>query len=634
MLTMWRLRWNSSQRQASGLARVLATFVFCQLAFSLSQIGRADQPKEDDTKEVSFARVTSDLKTLASDEMSGRLPGTPEIEKAAEYIIEQYKAAGLKPAVDGESFRQTFDVGRTQELVKDKSKLVLVGPQGKKIELKIDQQFIPQVANESYDLNADLVFVGYGIKAEELNYDEYRNLDVDGKIVVLIRQEPQQTDANSVFDGTDISKFAFLNAKVAAARAAGAAAIIMVNDNQTAPAADRDELSPSELFGRTVSRMPFAHIKRSTLDELLKVTPLVKGSGDKLSSLADIEKSIDGSLEPVSQAIAGWKAEFKSEFERKASLTSNIIGVLEGEGPFANETIVIGGHYDHLGLGAYGSRAPDRKEVHNGADDNATGTVCVIELARRFAKADKKPARRLVFICFSAEEMGLIGAQHYVANPLFPLENTVAMFNYDMIGSMSDKKLTAYSWNSAVEFGELLDKANEEIKIDLQKPPGGFGASDHAAFQSRQIPVIFFHTGLTPTYHTPDDDFETINLEGMFDTINLSERFIKSVLAMPERPKLAEGAGATRRPPRVSIGAMLSSVEGGEGAQVDEVADDSLAAKAGLKVGDVIVEVAGEKITTRRDVTRLLGANVNKKVKIKFKRGSETQEIEIELKVD
>ena len=170
----------------------------------------------------------------------------------------------------------------------------------------------------------------------------------------------------------------------------------------------------------------------------------------------------------------GWSADFKSAFSIKKTKTNNIIGIIEGEGPNANETIVIGAHYDHLGMGEYGSRAPGRREIHNGADDNATGTAAVIELARRFNKRDKKPGRRLVFVCFTAEEMGLLGAIHYCENPLFPLETTAAMINFDMIGWLRDNKLTLYNWNSSAQLDPVFDSANADFGFDLNKPPRAF----------------------------------------------------------------------------------------------------------------------------------------------------------------
>ena len=612
----------------------LVRLALLAIVVSFSSRGLADEPyqgtDQGTSREQALQRVTADIKFLASDEMAGRLPGTPEMQQCVDYILADFKKIGLKPAMPDGTYLQTFDVGAnlggSRELNKATCKLTLTGPSNEPFELTLDEQFKPQFNARSVDLNADLVFVGYGIKADEHNYDEYRNVDVKGKIVVLIRVEPQQTNPDSVFDGKENSSHARIQTKVAAARDAGAAGIIIVNDRETAPDSDHDELSPYDMFGNAVLRMPFAHIKRATVDQLLKKLPIAVSDGKKLGSLVEIENYIDERLEPVSSDIVGWKANMTFEFTQKEVMTSNLIGVIEGEGPFADETIVIGGHYDHLGRGAYGSRAPGRNEIHNGADDNATGTAGVMELARRFMKRDKKPARRLVFICFTAEEMGLIGAQYYVQNPVFPLDKTVAMVNFDMIGWLREDKVTIFDWNSSDAFAGALDRANQGINLNLQKPASGFAGSDHLPFRQRGIPVMFLHTGLTGTYHTPEDDFETINCDGALKVTEFTEKLLDELANLPEAPKLAT---ATSGPPRFRLGVMLSDSDGT--VVVDSVMQDSAAEKIGLQAGDVILEFAGEKVTARREVNRLLSSNAKKTVKLKIRRGSTEQEMEVKL---
>jgi hypothetical protein len=499
----------------------------------------------------------------------------------------------------------------------------LRGPEGFEINLKFSEQFIPQAGRNGFDVEADLVFVGYGIGALDLNFDEYRNVDVKDKIVVVIRREPQQENPDSVFDGKEVSSHSWLNNKIGKARAAGAIGVILVNDGVNAPTDEKDQLEPPNGFASATGRMPFIQMKRRVLEHVLRISPLVKHDGTKLENIADIEKLIDETLEPVSQPISGWKASISTAVKRQAVTTSNIIGVIEGEGPLAEETIVIGGHYDHLGLGAFGSRAPERREIHNGADDNATGTAAVMELARRFGQRDKKPARRLVFICFSAEEMGLLGANHYVTEPIFPLDKTVAMVNFDMIGWLRDDNLSVFNATSAPEFDDLLDKANEGFDLKLDKA-GGFAGSDHLSFYQKNIPVMFFHTGLTSTYHTPDDDFETIDCGGALKVIDYSERVIDALAAMPTRPTFA--ASPTGRN-RAVLGVRLDD-ENEKGIGITDVSENSVAEKAGLKIGDVITHIDGEKVSRRRDVNLKLRGKTGKSVKIKFLRGEEEMEIE------
>lgn len=629
MLTTSR---GSLIRKYTRFSSFLLVAVSCFATGLIAETNRPDDPDKGTSREVALARVTADIKYLASDELGGRLPGTPEMDKCVEYIVSEFKRVGIKPGMPDGSYLQTLDVsenlGSSRTLNREGCSLTLVAPGGDEVQLGLDDQFKPQICRENIALDTGLVFVGYGIRSTEHNYDEYRDLDVKGKVVVMIRVEPQQTRGDSVFNGAENSIHAMMQTKVAAARRAGAAGILMVNDSVSAPDAQRDELAAYDLFGRVTSQIPFAHIKRSAFEALLAKHPLLHPDGTKLETLAQVEKIIDDSLSPISQEMKDCRVKFSANFDQKQVLTSNIIGVIEGEGPHADETIVIGGHYDHLGLGAFGSRTPDRKEVHNGADDNATGTAGVMELARRFAKSDKKPARRLVFICFTAEEMGLIGAQHYVQNPVYPLEKTVAMINYDMIGWLRENKLTCYSWFTGDSFGAALDRVNEKHKLELVKPEQGFAGSDHLPFMQRGVPVMFLHTGITDTYHTPEDDFETINCEGALKVIEFTEDLLWDLASLPERPKFSNTAGGGA--PRIRLGALITELEGK--VSVDSVTENSLAAKIGLQPADVILELAGETINSRRQINRLLAANANKTIKIKVERAGKP--VEVEFKVE
>jgi len=610
----------------TGLAGLLVPIC---LAVALQTTAVA-QSNDETSPGAAIARVTADIKYLASDELGGRLPGSPEMVVCEDYIINEFKRIGLKSGVADGSYKQPFEVGQKKSVNRDATTLTLTGSKGA-LDVVLDTDFKPQVNRRDVAVEGGVVFVGYSIRAEEYNYDEYKNVDVKDKFVVMLRMEPQQTDEKSVFAGTETSPYAFLQAKVTAAMDAGAAGIIMVNDGTTAPNAEKDELSAYDMFGNTVARIPFVHMTRAKFDELLKQTPVVRGNGDKLDSLAKIELAIDGSLEPVSQELKGWKANLNVAFRNEGTITNNIIGVIEGEGPHADETIVIGAHYDHLGMGQYGSRS-GFGEIHNGADDNATGTAGVMELARRFAKSDKKPGRRLVFICFSAEEMGLLGAVHYCEKPLFPLEKTVSMINYDMIGWLQDDlELTCFSWETSAAYEAALDKANEEMgenRLNLVKPQGGFAGSDHLPFLQRQIPVMFLHTGLTSTYHTPEDDFETIDCVGATKVIDFTEKLLVILADQDEAPKF----NAPVQRSRVRLGALLEDQD--DGILVDSVVDDSLAAKSGLQAGDMITAIDGEKINRRREINRALSTGKGKTLKLTVVRGSETIEVGIEVPDD
>lgn len=577
-------------------------------------------PAQQAEQQKILDRVTHDIKYLASDEMAGRQPGTPGIKLAEDFIVEEYKKAGLKPLENG-SYFQEMEVGNVSKLKTDSVKLVLSGPNDIVLHPELGKDWQALTSRRGFKVDQDLVFVGYGITAEEHNFDEYKGIDVKDKIVVLIRMEPQGADAKSVFDGAEASRHASGRAKAIAAKQAGAAAVLMVNDAATATDDEHDELIPSDRFG-TMS-IPFAQIKRSLFNELLKTAPLHTATGKPLNSLAEIEALIDENLEPVSQVMTGWKAQLEADFESSGVKTYNIVGVIEGEGPNADESIVIGAHYDHLGDGAYGSRAGGRREIHNGADDNATGTAAVIELARRFNARDKKPGRRMVFICFTAEEMGLLGAFHYCENPIYPLEKTAAMMNFDMIGWLRNDELTLFNWNTSAQLDPIFDAANVGIGLELEKPINGFGGSDHLPFNQKGVPNMFIHTGLTDVYHTPEDDFAAINCAGAVRVIDYSERVLDGLATLEKMPKFG-----TPKPFR--LGAMLSDEN--EVVKIESVTSNSAAAKAGLKNGDILMEIEGEAITTRRAVTRIIRRDQGKTVKMKLKRDDVEIVLNIELK--
>ncbi len=621
-----------------GIVSGIGLVVGSEIGVSISPTLNADDigsPKQTTT----LARVTGDIEYLSSDELKGRQPGTPEMKLAEEHIVAAYRAAGLKPIGEdteqNENYFQTFDASSQRNALAvdtDASSMTLTGPDGTAINLKLGDQYGQLIHKGSIELsNLPLVFVGYGIDAaEEHNFDEYAEVDVEGKVVLLIRREPQQDDPDSVFEGDEVSVYAYLQSKVKSALSAGAAAVVMVNDSKTVSNAGGDDNLPrAEQFGSVTQMIPFTHLKRAVLNSILEQTPVITFDGDSLKTTKQIEDWIDGTLEPLSQPLTGWKASINAKFQKKQILTHNIIGVIEGEGPLADETIVIGAHYDHLGMGAYGSRsAKAGKEIHNGADDNATGTAAVMELARRFSAGDK-PKRRLVFICFTAEEMGLLGARHYVDNPLFPLKDTVAMINFDMIGYLRKDALSVYGWNTSPQFESLLSKANAQLGLKLVRPPGGFAGSDHLPFDSEKIPNLFLHTGLNRVYHTPEDDFEAINCPGAVTVINFSETLLRELANSESRPVFERvySPGSSAK-----LGVGISKDKDTGQMVIGKVFAETPAAEAGLKPGDILVSWDGDaEITSRRRLTRAIKRDAGKSVKVKVNRGGSEVLLTVQL---
>ena len=488
---------------------------------------------------------------------------------------------------------------------------------------------------------------------EKMLYDDYAGIDVKGKCVVVFRHQPQQGNPHGILPGIPNSPHAPFTRKISNAFEHGAAAVIFVTteydiekklearqkqwqqsvdeiieeqkkfaaikkptaeqvaayrktideaaaevlDQSKKLEAERDPLLGFNQAGGSSdgSRLPAMHARRKVWDTLL--------ADMKKPALSALEKQIDAAgPKPQSFAFEGWSVEGEVDVEKKEAEVKNVVGVLEGDGPHADETIVIGAHYDHLGFGGEGSFVPTLKEIHNGADDNASGTTALIETARLLAAGGKKPARRIVFIAFTAEERGLIGSARYCKDPLFPLDKTVAMLNMDMVGRLTDEKLIIQGGDTAKEFKPLLDKLNaDEFKFKLTHNPGGFGPSDHASFYAKKVPVLHFFTGLHKDYHRPSDDADKVNAAGLVRVAKMVADTASQVAAMPERPTYVESTagasgGGDRGGDRPYFGSIPDFAQSEPGYGISGVAKGSPSEKAGLKGGDVIIKLGESKV--------------------------------------
>jgi len=305
--------------------------------------------------------------------------------------------------------------------------------------------------------------------------------------------------------------------------------------------------------------------------------------------------------------------------------SANVAGVVRGTDPaLADEAVVIGAHYDHLGRGGIGSLAPGEDAIHNGADDNASGVAGVIELAGWFA-AHPQP-RSLVFVAFGAEELGNVGSGAWVKDPPWPLARTVAMLNLDMVGRLRDK-LDVQGTGTSAAWPALLDSlAADPATPEIARVPDGFGPSDHASFYGRQIPVLAFFTGAHDDYHRPSDDLQTIDPEGEVRVVELAARVIEAVADGREIP-YAEAPVTQRRAAafRVGLGVIPDYGYADGGLRLQSVRPDGAAAAAGLQTGDVIVRLAGREVADVYAYTEILsGLEAGVAVEAIVRRGAET----------
>ena len=323
------------------------------------------------------------------------------------------------------------------------------------------------------------------------------------------------------------------------------------------------------------------------------------------TDLESLEQQIDRGPAPQSRVLEGWTAECQSSVLAVDQELKNVVGVLDGTGTLADETIVIGAHYDHLGRGP----ARDQGEIYNGADDNASGVAGIIEIARRLASQDEAARRRLVFVAFSGEELGLLGSAHYVRAPLFPLDTTVAMVNLDMIGRLREGKLTIGGTGSAAEFDALLDEFNTTYQFTLARMPSGRGPSDHASFYGQQVPVLFFYTNDHPDYHRPTDDVEKLNIEGLLRVTDFVTDIVDRLDSVPQRPTYRETAPAQRGgrgPARPYLGCVTDNSGAAEGVTLLRVAPGSPAEQGGLRPADVLVRFGSTEIRSFGDLDQAL----------------------------
>ncbi len=544
------------------------------------------------------ARMRRDITFLASDECEGRGPGTKGIDKAADHIAAEFKKAGLKPGGANDSYFQPFTLNAA--VLDAPARLTLKGPRGQEISLKQGVQFWPMALGGNGGDKAPAVFVGYGITSEKAKYDDYAGIDVVNKIVVLLRGAPQAADkdrARELMTGAPFAR------KIANAEKHEAAAVLIVNDADTAH--DGDDLLDFNYtaFGRGAGKVPVCHVRRSVLEMMLP------GGADTLTAL---EKDIQHELKPHSRELPGWTVGVEVKMHRGKIDVKNVVGVLEGAGPLANETVVVGAHYDHLGYGGNSSLAGLKKmAIHHGADDNASGSTTMLELARRFAALPERQGRRLVFIAFSGEELGLFGSDYYVKHPLYPLKETASMFNLDMVGRLrTDKttgkaKLLTEGSGTAKPFRELLDKLGKKYDFKMVNKPSGFGPSDHASFCGRDVPVLFVWTDYHEDYHRPTDTADKINVEGMRRVADLSQEAIAELTRM-DKPAYIKIKTASNRP---SNGPRLGVQPGdgaGKGVLIEDTVADEPAAKAGLKKDDLIVSLAGKPVKSLQDLLTIL----------------------------
>ncbi|MCU1348205.1 MAG: putative aminopeptidase, partial [Acidobacteria bacterium] len=525
------------------------------------------------------------IRTLAADSMEGRGLGTDGIDKSADYIESQLRAAKLKPPFDS-SYRQPFPVKMGVSLG---GKSAIAGLTA--------NDWTPLPFSSPGAFSGPLAFVGYGIDAPPLGYREFEGIDLKGKVALMLRYEPQERDEHSVFDGRKPSRWSALRYKVLQARERGAVAVVFV----TGPLQDegKDKLPPLTNDGpESAAGIPVLQVKTSV--------------AQKWIDLATFQAEVDKDLHPRSRVLDTTLA---GNVDINASFveTRNVAGLIPGRGALANEVVVLGAHYDHLGYGGHGSLEPNVHAIHNGADDNASGTAAVLVAAQRLQQLLKDaPSRRTVaIVLFSAEEVGLGGSSYFVVHPPFPRERVVAMLNLDMVGAMHDDRVIAFGTESAAEWKPILDREAAALKLNMTESGDGYGPSDQTSFYARQIPVLHFFTGTHERYHTSRDDADFVNFAGAERVAELTARIAAALARGEVTPHYARASAApAMEGDSRGYGAYLGTIPDysamdatAGGVKLADVRAGGPADKAGLKGGDVIVNIGGTRIENLYDMT-------------------------------
>ena len=618
------------------------------LAILLTAAGSFAQQPASSQSEPSTARLQQHISYLASDALAGRRTGTAGANDAARYIAGEFSRLGLRPAIQkaGASRRlsvammqylQSFpyvagvELGTGNEFSADHLlRLVkgmdLVVPDNKP---RPGQDWMPLGFSSNAKVSGDLALVGFGLTAAELHHDDYAGDIAKNRIVIALQGTPDGENPHGQF-----ARLEGVRWKAVAARNAGAKALIVVAREQNFKDDRLTTLSYDNSGGE--AGLPVIVISRQVANGILQATNL---------SLSEAEKAASAKTPGANKVLSG-NVSLTTDIVRKEVQAYNVVGVLEGSDRLLkNETIIVGAHYDHLGRGGEGSLAPRSGDIHHGADDNASGTAGVLELARLFTSQRPKPKRTIVFMCFSGEEEGLLGSNYYVNHPITPLANTVAMINMDMIGRMKDRKLIIGGVGTAKEWREVIAAATNTGSAQLASlrdgpvPPGtpvvkspngtsmmvaesaysfdltmqedGYGPSDHSSFYSKQIPVLFFWTGTHNDYHKPSDTFDKINYNDEVRVLALIARILRDLDNAEKRVTYAV-AKSDSQPGRSSgfrvyLGTIPNYSDSNDGLLLDGVRDDSPAAKGGLKAGDKIVKIGSREIKNVYDYTYALG---------------------------
>jgi hypothetical protein len=551
-------------------------------------------------RSISVKDLKAHVAFLSADRMAGRDTGEPGLARAEEYIAAALQSYGLRPVPGADDFFLDFPLYRTAYDMDETSVRLSAG--GETRTGTAGQDMRPFGFSDDGTVEAPVVFAGYGITSEEHAWDDYADLDVEGKIVLLLRHEPGEKDPQSSFDGTSSTDHATFARKAQNAEEHGARGMILLTDPlhhepgddlrilgrlRLDPPADEDD--GDEETAEEEQEEPFlaVHVSRELASFL--VAPAAANDGAGMKALETLQTAVDEGRKPAELPLGEVTARISVRSREAAEEVAarDVAGFLEGSDPeLKHEWIVIGGHHDHIG-----AFRGSGDTVFNGADDNASGTSGVLELAQAFASLEERPRRSLVFTTFSAEERGLLGSRAMVEKALIPIERVVFMMNLDMIGRNPARPVQVFGDGFVRGLKETVEAANAELGHDVEFGGTGYaGNSDHDSFYRRDIPFLFFFTGTHEDYHQLGDHANKLAYANMRSILRLAYGVTERLANADDKPVFVHNIDW--------LGARVEVLGSGDAraATVTAVEDASRAQEFGLRVGDTLLAFGEDRI--------------------------------------
>jgi Tol biopolymer transport system component len=574
---------------------------------------------------ISVDDLKQEVGWMAAPERTGRQTGTAGAAATADWLAGYFKSVGLKPVSANEgSYFQPFEFRAGEKVIPEKNSLIVTAGETKSFTL--DKDFRPLAFTENGEVEAEVVFAGYGLSVPEGNgqerYNSYDGLEVKDKVVLLLRYVPESVDPKR---RAHLNRYAGLRYKVMMARERGAKGVLVATGPNSPGAGE--VLGLSNDGSNADSGLPAVSISGDV------ASALFASSG---KSLKDLQTGLD-TENPHAEGgflLPKTKVKFSTGVEHIRKTDRNVIAAIAGR---TDEWIMVGAHYDHLGLGGSSSLAKsgEEKQIHYGADDNASGVAVVMELAAAMVSPKSQPRRGIIFALWSGEENGILGSAAFAEKPPVPVEKIAAYVNFDMVGRLRENKLSMQAVGSSKVWRKLLEKRNIAAGFNLVMQDDPYLPTDVTSFYPKRIPVLNFFTGAHDDYHRPTDTPEKLDYTGMERIAKFAQQIILDVADSPERPdysrvERSDKGGGSRETLRAYLGTIPDYTQEVKGVKISGVRAGSPAEKGGLQGGDVIVEFAGQKIANIYDYTYSLDAvKIGQSVKIVVERAGKQLEVTV-----